>query len=248
MTHPGELTLRRWQAGESGLEAIASHVSDCASCRAQLEVFAAEQKQFEAAVPFERFEAQVTARAKNQQRPRVDRWRQVIPLVVAVAALAVVGIVSSQTSGPSSGSSHLKGGSSVEVVVASREGQQRQALEGVTPLEPGDRVRIGLHTLTPRFALVLSVDDAGHAEVAYAEGTRSVAVPGGAQTTFLPESLEFAGAGLEALVILDSDQPLEVNEVLAELRRAFADHGHRLEGLPSLNLPATTTYRLFKKP
>lgn len=73
--HPGELALRRLQAGESlgaEHEATAAHSQACPECQRRLADVAAEQRAFEAHISFDRFAAGVERAARRPSIPEVS--------------------------------------------------------------------------------------------------------------------------------------------------------------------------------
>ncbi len=242
-THPGALSLRRLLAGEPD-EAHAAHLAGCAQCQAAIEQFKAEQTQFEAKVPFERFAAQVEARARPAARP-VDR-RAERRVALALAATLVV-LVGAQRLWPAP-TTRLKGGAGVELVVAGPAGTQRLAAEGAPEaLVRGERVRIGVVPAGWHFVLVVSVDAQGAVTPIYAEGTHSLPLSG-ESPQFLPDSMEFTGQGLEHVVVLLSDRALDVDVVGHALRERFAAVHGELNRITTLEVPGEQFHRTFLKP
>ncbi|HEX7597795.1 MAG TPA: hypothetical protein VF518_06245, partial [Polyangia bacterium] len=94
-THVGELSLRRFRAGEfsgDAQEEIAQHASDCAACRTKLRLLQEEQRQFERDLPFERFAGGVE-RACRVPRPgprRVWALSSAFGLVTAAAVVLLI--------------------------------------------------------------------------------------------------------------------------------------------------------------
>jgi hypothetical protein len=244
-THLGTLSLRRLLAGEHD-EAHAAHLAGCAQCQATLEGFKAEQAQFEAKVPFERFAAQVQARARQPVRALNRRVEGQVAFALAATVLLLVG--TQRLWQQASSTSRLKGGAGVELVVAGPGGTQRVAAEGAPEaLVRGERVRIGVLPAGWHFVLVVSVDAQGAVTPIYADGTHSLPLSG-ESPQFLPDSLEFTGQGLEHVVVLLSDRALDVDVVGHALREQFAAVHGELTQLTTLEVPGEQFHRTFLKP
>lgn len=261
LEHPGLAVLRRALASEP-LEAwVTTHLERCPSCRARLVELEAEQRHFEAEVPFETFAAGVDRARRALEAPAPvsagrNPRRVAGGLAVALAAMAVAVLAGRalRPEDPAPGS-RLKGASAargaVEVVIAA-PGSAARRLASEDPGTPealarGDRLRIGVSPGPWHFVLVLSLDAQGVITPAYASGSRSLPLTG-ASPEFLPDSLEFTGAGLEHLVILLSDRPLEVDAVSAELARRYAEAGGDLTQVRDIDVPGEQFHRTVLKP
>jgi hypothetical protein len=247
--HVGLLKLRRLWLGElSGAEAdeARSHAEGCAECRARLEAFDDEQREFQQAVPFERFEAGVQ---RAQRRERTAPRRQWVAPVMAMAASILV-VLAIQPS--MSGRNRTKGGADVVVTIAGpNDGPQRIAPAGVPEmLAPGERVRIGYEAGPWRYVLVLSVDEAGKVTPLYPEAGASLPTEGGPGPHYLPDSLIFDGKGAERVIAVMSEQALQVPEAIQATERAFQQAGGDVRQLPKLALPGRTEQldRILLKP
>lgn len=251
LKHPGVMTLRRLHAGEAVGDEATRHAQACDVCKATLASFVAEQQQFEQELSFDRFAAGVERAARQASRPVVRRqWPQVV-MALAAGLTLIVGaqVVLSQVE-PAGTTNRLKGGAAVSVVVAG-VGPQRAASEnsGVPEaLAPGERVRIGLVPEAWKYALVVSIDDAGEITPIYIDNGRSLAIGASKDTVWLPESLEFTGKGLEHLVIILSASPVTLDQVAAPLQLAYKDARGDLTKLGSLPLPGEQFHRTFLKP
>jgi hypothetical protein len=249
LTHPGLMALRRSLAGEQLDEATTAHVGTCAECKARLESLRVEQRQFEAAVPFERF-AQGVERATRKAPSAQPRRFSTAVVAVAASVLAVVGGARLLGAGEAN-HSRLKGGAGVELVVsAGPNGAQRVASEDPLvpePLARGERLRVGVTPAAWHFALVLSVDACGTVTPIYASGEHSLPLSG-ASPEFLPDSLEFTGQGLEHVVVLLSDRALDVDVVAHELRRRYTEANGDLTKLAPLDVSAEQFHRTVLKP
>jgi hypothetical protein len=247
--HVGELALRRHRAGEAVSGEVAAHVAACADCRARGRALDDEQRRFERDVSFDRFAAGIerATRGDRRGRPAAPRAWVLAPVLAVAAALA---LVVTFTPGPR-GPNRTKGGAFITVRVAGADGTQRTADDDGVParLDAGDRVRIGYEADGYHYLLALSVDEHGAVTPLYPEAGRSLSTdPADAPVRFLPDSVEFTGAGAEQLVVVLSDQPLEVEAARRAARdaydRAHGDVRHQL----SLRLPGAQFQRTFIKP
>lgn len=261
LEHPGLAMLRRALADEP-LEAwVTTHLEHCPSCRARLVELEAEQRRFEAEVPFETFASGVDrarraleAPAPASASPSPRRVAGGLAVALAAMAVAVLAGRAALSEDPRPGA-RLKGASAarggVEMVIAA-PGSAARRLASEDPSTPealalGDRLRIGVNPGPWHFVLVLSLDAQGVVTPAYASGSRSLPLTG-ASPEFLPDSLELTGAGLERLVVLLSDRPLEVDAVSAELARRYAEAGGDLTRLRDLDVPGEQFHRTVHKP
>ncbi len=233
MKHAGELKLRRILAEEALDAATVEHVRHCNECGARLAKLKEEQRVFEAEVPFDRFAAGVEKEARHQ---KASSKRSRLGVLVALAACVIAFFVG--TIGSGQGVSRLKGGASVDFVIAG-PGGQRPAQE-LEQLANGERVRIGVSGT--RHVLALSIDDAGEVSTVYAETLT------GEGQTWLPDSLEFTGQGREHLIVLLSDAPISAPEVTQQLREHFEAAGGDLSKLKALEVSGVQVHRTFLKP
>jgi len=255
--HIGELALRRHRAGETlgtdgpGIEA---HAATCAECKARIRALDDEQRRFESAISFDRFAAGVERAARGasaapRRRP-IRKW-MVVPTLAMAAAVAVVVTFH----GPSArvkppGYDGIKGGAGVIVRVAGAAGQRTARVDATEPLSAGERLRIGYQTGGHRYLLSLSIDEHGEVTPLYPEQGASLTVPAGvpSATHFLPESLELTGAGLERIIVVLSDQPVDMQAARQAARAAYDRAGGDLGRLPRLELPGEQFTRTFAKP
>lgn len=249
--HPGAMALRRVLAQEAVEAATAEHVETCAACKARLDQFRAEQRAFEAAVPFERFSAGVEKAQQHLARAEpARRWGNLQTVLALAAAVAVLAGGERWLHQPTSvGTNHLKGGAGVELVVSTGpNGAQRVATESAPEaLGPGERVRIGVTPAAWHFVMVVSIDSMGTVTPVYAASGKSLPLSG-QSPEFLPDSLEFTGAGLEHVVVVLSDRALDADVVGSELRRQFTQAKGDLTKLEGLDLPGEQFHRTFLKP
>jgi hypothetical protein len=251
--HLGELALRRHRAGEALPGDAGAHIAACAECRARERALDDEQRRFEQEISFDRFAAGVERAARGADG-RAARGRRVLRGWMAApvfAAAAAVVLVVSFTSGPRRPYVGTKGGAAITVRVAGGAGAQRTAAVGAPEaLAPGERVRIGYEPGPHRYLLALSVDDRGTVTPLYPESGRSVPTakgPGGA-VRYLPDSVEFTEAGTERLIVILSDQPLEVEAARRAARAAYDKAKGDILHLPALDLPGEQFQRTFIKP
>lgn len=258
--HVGELRLRRFRADELPGEAraaVAAHVEGCATCRARLRSLDDEQRQFEREIPFERFAGGVERAARV---PRAVRPRSISIFVgggaLAFAAAAALVLVLRPAGGPgpgAPGASHRAGdraigglnatkGLAMDAtlrVAAARGGVQRTLDPGsVAALLPGDRVRIGYRTDAARFLVAVSIDDAGVVSPLYPQEGPSLQVARQPGVTFLPDALEFTGAGRERVFLFLADRSIDLAGVVRAVREAFERAGRNLERMQPPALPA----------
>jgi hypothetical protein len=243
--HIGELDLRRRRAGEAlGAEGpiIEAHASACAECKARIRALDDEQRRFEAAISFDRFAAGVERAARGapaavRRRAPIRSWMVVPTLAMAAAVAVVVTFRGPSTRVHPPGYDGIKGGAGMIVRVAGAAGQRTARVDAVEALSPGERLRIGYQTGGHRYLLSLSIG-------------ASLTVPAGvpSATHFLPDSLELTGAGLERIIVLLSDQPVDMQAARQAARAAYDRAGGDLGRLPRLDLPGEQFTRVFAKP
>lgn len=232
MSHPSELTMRRFLAEESLEAGVLGHLRECSECAVRLGLLREEQKAFEAEVPFERFAAGVEKSVRVQQKPRrVSRVGWLVALAAGLVAVVLAAV-------PREGTTRLKGGEEVDFVVAGASGQRNAA--PVEQLVSGERVRIGVSG--HRYVTALSIDDRGEVSTVYSE-----AVAGLGQT-WLPDSIEFTGAGQEHVVVVLSDGPVASDSIAIQLKERFKTANGDLRQLGTLDVPGVQVHRTFIKP
>jgi hypothetical protein len=255
--HIGELALRRHRAGEAlGADgpAIAAHAGACADCRARLRALDDEQRRFEQEISFDRFSAGVerATRSATKRRRSVPMIAFVAPMLAAAAALVlVVTFKPKDASDRAVGyGNRVKGGAGIIVRVAGSEGQRTARGDAPEPLAPGERLRIGYSSAGHRYLLSLSIDGDGKVEALVPARGASLALEAGAEsaTRYLPEAWELTGAGLERIVVVLSDQPVDVEDARRAARAAYDKANGDLTRMPSLGLPGEEFSRLFAKP
>jgi hypothetical protein len=244
--HIKEMALRRFWAGELAAPekpAIEAHTAACPRCRARLKELSDEQRRFEQEISFDRFAAGVERAARgrsaiSRRRTPIRGWMLVPTLAMAAALVVVVTF-----HGPSSrfhppGYDGIKGGAGMIARVAGVAGQRTARVDATEPLSAGERLRIGYQSGGHRYLLSLSIDEHGEVTPLYPEQGASLTVPAGiaSATHFLPDSLELTGAGLERIVVVLSDQPVDVQVARQAARLAYDRAGGDLGHLPRLDL------------
>ena len=134
-----------------------------------------------------------------------------------------------------------------------RRGHRRPAdgrVAAIEPLARGERLRIGYQPGDHRYLLSLSIDDRGEVHALYPEQGPSLTVPDGSQsaTRFLPDSWELTGKGDERIIVVLSDQPIDVETARRAARAAYQKAGGNLARMPNLELPGEQFVRTFAKP
>jgi len=252
--HIAELTLRRRRAGEAlgaDAPAIEEHATSCADCRARIRALDDEQRRFEDDISFDRFSAGVE-RAARSARParravRARVWMSSMAGMAAAAAALLVFVTAPDKPGPTTRS---KGGSGIIVRVAGTDGQRTADVDATEALARGERLRIGYQSGGHKYLLSLSIDDRGEVTPLYPERGPSLQVPDGSEnaTRFLPDSLELTGKGTERIVVVLSDQPIDVEVARRAARAAYQRAGGDITRLPKLDVPGEQFVRTFAKP
>ncbi len=249
--HPSEWTLQRLHAGElSGPEGqqARAHLSGCTVCQKVMKGFEEAQSDFEALVPFERVAPQVERRMEQPtpaERPRFNGF------LVAVAATVLVAVLVRPLLAESpSPANRTKGGAVAELRIggAGTEAPRAASPGAVEPLAPGERLRLGYTADSLGYVLAVSVDEAGEVSALYPESGQSLKVEAGAGTHWLPDSVELTGSGLERVVVVLSEQPLEVEAVRASARKAFEASGRDVAAMRSLEVGGEETHWVLRKP
>ena len=252
--HIGDLTLRRHRAAESlGPDApdVEAHASACTECRARVRALDDEQRRFEQEISFDRFSAGVERAARGataRRRRPVATAAWLTPVLAMAAAVALV--VTFRSEGPREPVNRIKGGSGITVRIAGSEGQRTARTDATEALARGERLRIGYTAAAHRFLLSLSIDDRGEVTPLYPEGGQSLPVAEGAPsaTRYLPDSVELTGAGMERIIVVLSDQPVDVEAARRAAHAAYDRAGGDLRRLPRLGLPGEEFSRTFSKP
>ncbi len=251
-THPREIELRRISAGEN-VPAAAAHLSDCADCKLKLKGFEDEQKRFEAQIPFERFAAGVERATRQPRETPTAPRKQLMRVVMAIAAgLVVLAGVPLVMKGTDVTHNRLKGGSGIDVRVASpANGPQRMASQDPQvpeALAPGEWVRIGFRAGGYRYLAAVSIDEQGEVTALYPERGPSLRVRTEGATEYLSDKLAFTGQGLERVVVVLTAEPLDVEDVKRAARARYDEARGNLSQLGTLDLPGEQFHRTFLKP
>jgi hypothetical protein len=264
--HIGELDLRRYNAGEAlGPDGavIDAHATSCPECKGRLRALGDEQRRFESEISFDRFAAGVERAARSARpapRRRLPARFWAVPTLAMAAAVALVVTFrapgrQTYVGGPvareqSPGWDGIKGGAGLSVRIAGAAGQRWAQVAATEPLAAGERLRIGYQTGGHRYLLSLSIDEHGEVTPLYPERGASLMVPAGvpSATHFLPDSLELTGAGLERIIVVLSDQPIDVGAARNAARAAYDQAGGDLGRLSKVELPGEQFTRMFAKP
>ncbi|NRD60997.1 DUF4384 domain-containing protein [Corallococcus exiguus] len=260
--HESSWTLRRLHAGElptHEANRVREHAEACEACGATLRSFADAQAAFEADVPFESFEAGVErARARQASSKESATRSQWVRPLMAVAASVVVLVLARpllETGGrtdpvqPPVTGNRIKGGAGAELRIGGGVDPQRVAsTEAPEALQPGERVRLGYTADTFRYVAALSVDTQGEVTPLYPESGDSLAVEPGAGQHWLPESVEFTGAGAERVVLVLTDAPVSMDALSDAARKSFVAAGRDVTRMAPLDVAGTQTQWILLKP
>jgi len=257
--HIGELTLRRRRAGEAlGLDgpAIDAHAAACADCRARIRALDDEQRRFEQEISFDRFAAGVeraargASKAKTRRPMMINAWVAPMLAMAACVAFMITFVPRSNISEPARSMNRTKGGSGITVRVAGVDGQRNARVDSTEPLARGERLRIGYQAGDHRYLIALTIDERGVVQALSPEQGRSLALAEGAEkaTRYLPGSWELDGAGVERIIVVLSDQAIDVATAVRAARAAYDKAGGNLARMPSLDLPGEQFVRTFAKP
>jgi hypothetical protein len=256
--HIGELTLRRRRAGEAlGPDgpAIDAHASSCADCRARLRALDDEQRRFEQEISFDRFAAGVERAARGASKAQGVSRRPIftnawVAPMLAMAACLVVMVSFVPRPIMHKPENRTKGGAGITVRVAGVDGQRSARVDSAEPLARGERLRIGYQTGGHRYLIALTIDERGVVQALSPEQGQSVALPDGSGTAtrYLPDSWELEGGGAERIIVVLSDQSIDVETAKRAARAAYHKAGGNLARMPSLDLPGEQFVRTFAKP
>lgn len=254
-THVREIELRRLFAGELSPEeaqAFRAHLAGCEDCRGVERALEEEKRRFEAALPFEQFARGVErllAPPAPKRRPAL-RWVQGAVALAACLGVAVLAprLIAVETAGTAHGN-RLKGGAEVELRIGAGSGPQRVANpDGAEALGPGERVRIGYRAGGHRYLAAVSVDATGEVSALYPEEGQSLPVSDASGMRYLPGSLEFTGHGAQRVIVVLSDEPLQMSALLDAARAGYRKAGGELSRPLSLAVPGEQFQRMLQKP
>jgi len=253
--HIGELTLRRRRAGEalgSDGPAIEAHATACPDCRARIRALDDEQRRFAQEISFDRFAAGVERAARGAskaraRRPNLNAW--LMPMV-AMAACVVAMVTFVPRPIIQKPATRTKGGAGITVRVAGADGQRNARVDSAEPLGRGERLRVGYQSGGHRYLTALTIDERGVVQALAPEQGASVALSDGSAsaTRYLPDSWELDGAGIERIIVVLSDQAIDVEAAKRAARAAYQKAGGNLARMPSLDLPGEQFVRTFAKP
>jgi hypothetical protein len=255
--HIGDLTLRRRRAGEAlGPQgpAIEAHASSCPDCRARIRALDDEQRRFEQEISFDRFAAGVERAARSASKAKARRpivmntW--VAPMLAMAACLVAVVTFVRPDHFSDKPATRTKGGAGIIVRVAGVDGQRNARVDSAEPLARGERLRIGYQSGGHRYLVALTIDDHGAVQALSPEKGASLALGDGSAsaTRYLPDSWELDGAGIERIIVVLSDQAIDVDTAVRAARAAYDKVGGNLARMPSLDLPGEQFVRTFAKP
>jgi hypothetical protein len=251
--HIGMLSLRKLRGGELAPQeanVLQVHAESCAECRGKLKSLDEEQRHFEEHISFERFSAGVTRAVRTSKSPSLST--RAAPWMAAAAAVFVVVVAGRFTNNPVAAPGiRSKGGAEVQLRIGGAQGrpQRTAAVEIPETLAAGERVRIGYEPGEHRYLMSVSVDEQGAVTALYPEGGRSLQVEAGADDlTYLPGSLEFTGRGAERVIVILSDDPLDVESVKRAAKSAFDASQGDLTRMPHLNVRGEQFHRTLLKP
>jgi len=257
--HIGELTLRRRRAGEAlGPEgpAIDAHATSCADCRSRIRALDEEQRRFEQEISFDRFAAGVeraergASKAKARRPMRTSVWLAPMLAMAACLVAMVTFVPRPVIEKPTNRSKGAGDAGGIIVRVAGTNGQRTADVAAIEALARGERLRIGYQPGRHHYLLSLSIDDRGEVTPLYPERGPSLTVPDGSSsaTRFLPDSLELTGKGTERIIVVLSDQPIDVEIARRAARAAYQKAGGNLARMSNLELPGEQFVRTFAKP
>jgi hypothetical protein len=246
-SHASELTLRRMFAQEAVAADVKAHAEECEQCRTRLKAIEEEQRRFEAAIPFERFAAGVERAGRNPRQvgaaPQRSWMRYAMAIAASVIVVAAVPLLMPHERHHNGIKGDIKGSPRVDIVVAGPANGPQRNTNLATPeaLTPGEHVRIGYHAGNYHYLAVVSVDE--HGEI-------SIISDGALQNAegYLPNSLEFTGAGLERMIVVMSRDALSEDELRRAVRTRFDEARGNLNQLGTLDVPGEQFHQLFVKP
>lgn len=238
---PG-FAMRRVHAGElegADAEAVHAHVRACARCAATWAELERERCDLP---PLEAFRAGVERKRAAARAPR--RRAPILALALA-AGLAAVVAAPLLRAPPPTATERTKGGAGLDLLVGGA-GAVRLAADGER-IAPGERVRLRVQPGPHRFAIALSVDDAGAVSSLYDRDGESLPLEPGVEVV-LPDAIAFDGAGGERVYLFLSDRPLSTDALADALARAFRGAGSAaaMGDLPDVD--AVQAHRLLIKP
>jgi len=210
---PPPASIEQLASGEVSGDALAAHVSGCASCQAELAKLQEEQRAFLAARPKELFVAQVERRAARSRRGPAKM------LAVAMAGAGALAVLLIAQQRPVENRVSFKGAlASIHVQRAGTE----HALGAGEALHPKDALRFVIHAERAGYAAVFERD---------AQGTVAVVAPYNAKnpqaiapgSTALPDSAVLdAVPGTESFFSVYSPEPFDIAAITTQLAAGTA--------------------------
>lgn len=275
--HSGEMKLRRFVTGElagADEEAIVLHTAACGECARRLEALRAEQRSFEEQISFDRFAAGVERAARVPKQVPADvraaHWwlrptstRSFVGMFGLGAVAATIALI--VTSRPlfeeirvrtaanlERGMNHVKGGDrpSLSIRIAPPDDGPQRISAATTPeaLAIGERLRIGVRPGGRHYLFAISMDDKGVVTGIYPEVGVSVALPPAPGLQYLPDSVELTGGGLERVIVVLTDEPMELDIMRRAATAAFEKAKGDLAHMPDLVIEGDQFHRTFIKP
>jgi hypothetical protein len=181
------------------------------------------------------------------RRPMLNTW--LMPMVAAAACLvAMVTFIPRRTLDRPH--TRTKGSAGITVRVAGVDGQRNARVDSAEPLSRGERLRIGYQPGGHRYLIALTIDERGVVQALSPEQGKSLALSEGtpSATRYLPDSWELDGSGIERIIVVMSDQQIDVDAAVRAARAAYQKSGGNLARMPSLDLPGEQFVRTFSKP
>jgi hypothetical protein len=223
--------LERYRLNELGAEErakVEAALASDATLKVRLEALETDDRAVLAAHPPARVAASIRARAEAEVAPR----RSFFPVLAAVAAAAVVGVV--VISQPVEDEVRFKGDGPSLHLFRLVEGTPEKLADGAK-VKPRDVVQVAFELSGARHLVVVSVDGAGQATRHWPASDDTTAP---AAFKRLPQSFELDDApGFERFFLVTSDTPLDVKALLASARRAGR--------VGTFEAPAATQVRSF---
>ncbi|HEY4183889.1 MAG TPA: hypothetical protein VGP07_02425 [Polyangia bacterium] len=269
--HAGEMTLRRFLADElegNEKDAVKLHTTACVECARRLETLRAEQQSFEQQISLDRFSAGVERAARAKDAPK-HWWLRPsstfsfvgmfgLGAVAATIALFVTArplfdeIRTRSAANLAREMNHVKGDARPAVAIRIAppdDGPQRNAsVAAPERLAMGERLRIGVNPGGRHYLFAISIDDKGVVTGLYPEVGVSVALPPASTLQYLPDSVELTGAGLERMIVVLTDEPMELDIMARSAKESFEKAKGDLLHFPDLVIEGDQFHRTFIKP
>jgi len=210
--------IRRLEAGElTGDERARTeaHLAGCARCQASARELASEREALQAALPFERFAADVAEGLARPEAPRALPRRRALRVGMALAAVLVAAaalpVLLRVVPAPEEHGWRAKGAR--ELTLWASEGGRVRALAATEPVPSGASLRVGLPAPGRAHGAVALVDRDGVA----------ILFSGPVAPGAVGESFEWTGTGDGWLVAVLDDRPLDVDALRAQLVQGGVD-------------------------